>query len=193
MGQTSGLTVGRASEPESSHSKDHGAGGSVNRQTGGLTHTGPKGPMAEPFALSSGRRKEERDGERRRVRFRFPSLQPGQEGGWRTLRERKRMSNAARNWNLVWRVSCSELLALWKGRKLRSPSPRPSPQRRGRTIGRVATNRGLQTFRATNARAPSARGRGRGQVRLSHIGRTRRFLARPAWLPLLWGEGWGRL
>ena len=28
----------------------------------------------------------------------------------------------------------------------RSPSPRPSPQRRGRTIGRVATNRGIQTL-----------------------------------------------
>ena len=30
-----------------------------------------------------------------------------------------------------------------------------------------------------------------GQARLSHIGRTRKFVARPAWLPLLWGEGWG--
>ena len=46
----------------------------MNRQTGGLTHTGPKGPMAEPFALSSGRRKEERDGERMRVLFGFPFL-----------------------------------------------------------------------------------------------------------------------
>ena len=40
VGQTSGLTVGRASGPESPHSQTHGAGGSVNRQTGGLTHTG---------------------------------------------------------------------------------------------------------------------------------------------------------
>ena len=59
------------------------------------------------------------------------------------------LSNAARNWTLVWRVSGSELLALWKGRKPRSPSPRPSPQRRGRTIGRVVTNRGIQAARAT--------------------------------------------
>ena len=34
-----------------------------------------------------------------------------------------------------------------------------------------------------------ARGRGRCQARLSHIGRTRKLVARPAWLPLLWGEG----
>jgi len=87
------------------------------------------------------------------------------------------------------RVSGSGLLALWKGREPRSPSPRPSPQRRGRTIGRVATHRGLQTSRATNARAPSPRGRGRGQARLSHIGRTRKFVRWPEWLPLLWGEG----
>ena len=40
VGQTSGLTVGRASGPEFPHSQDHGAGGSVDRQTGGLTHTG---------------------------------------------------------------------------------------------------------------------------------------------------------
>jgi len=40
VGQTSGLTVGRASGPESPHPQAHGAGGSVNRQTGGLTHTG---------------------------------------------------------------------------------------------------------------------------------------------------------
>ena len=72
------------------------------------------------------------------------------------------LSNAARNWPLVWRVTCTELLAAWKRREVSSPSPRPSPQ-----------------------------GRGRGQARLSHIGRTRRFVARPAWLPLLWGEGWG--
>ena len=69
------------------------------------------------------------------------------------------MSNAARNWNLIWRVAGAELLARWKGREPRSPSPRPSPQ-------------------------------GRGQARLLHIGRTRRFVARPSLLPLL-GEGWG--
>ena len=40
VGRTSGLTVGRASGPEFTHPQDHGAGGSVNRQTGGLTHTG---------------------------------------------------------------------------------------------------------------------------------------------------------
>ena len=34
-----------------------------------------------------------------------------------------------------------------------------------------------------------SRGRGRGQARLSPIGRTRRLVARPAWLLLLWGEG----
>ncbi len=39
VGQTSGLTVGRASGPEFPHPQDHGAGGSVNRQTGGLPHT----------------------------------------------------------------------------------------------------------------------------------------------------------
>ncbi|MEI7940941.1 MAG: hypothetical protein WCK27_30070, partial [Verrucomicrobiota bacterium] len=38
---------------------------------------------------------------------------------------RTRMSNAARNWPLVWRVTCSELLAAWKRRELSSPSPRP--------------------------------------------------------------------
>ena len=37
MGQTSGLTVGRASGPEFPYSQDLGAGGSVIRQTGGLT------------------------------------------------------------------------------------------------------------------------------------------------------------
>ena len=76
-------------------------------------------------------------------------------------------------------------LKLWKGRKPRSPSPRPSPQRRGRTIGRGVTNRGIQTARATTDRAPSPRGSGRGQARRSHIGRTRKLAARPAWLPLL--------
>ena len=40
VGRTSGLTVGRVSGPEFTHPQDHGAGGSVNRQTGGLTHTG---------------------------------------------------------------------------------------------------------------------------------------------------------
>ena len=40
MGQTSGLTAGRVSGLEFPPSQDHGAGGSVNRQTGGLTHTG---------------------------------------------------------------------------------------------------------------------------------------------------------
>ena len=98
-------------------------------------------------------------------------------------------SNAARNWNLVWRVSGSELLALWQRREPRSPSPRPSPQRKGRTIGRVVTNRDIQTARATSDKAPSPLGR--GQARLPHIGRTRKLVARPAMLPLLWGEGWG--
>ena len=85
---------------------------------------------------------------------------------YRLVNECKRSSdwksNAASNWNLVWRVSGSELLALWKGRKPRSPSPRPSP-----------------------------RGRGKYQARLSPIGRTRKLVARPPWLPLLWGEGRG--
>ena len=72
-------------------------------------------------------------------------------------------SNATRSWNLVWRVSCSELLALWQGRKPRSPSPRPSPPGRGRTIGRVATNRGIQASRATPDRAPSPWGEGWGE------------------------------
>jgi len=40
VSQTSGLTVGWASGPEFPHCQDHGAGGSVNRQTGGLTHAG---------------------------------------------------------------------------------------------------------------------------------------------------------
>ena len=30
-----------------------------------------------------------------------------------------------------------------------------------------------------------------GQARLAPIGSTRKLVARPAWLPLLWGEGWG--
>ena len=90
----------------------------------------------------------------------------------------------------TWSGGCqAQNSALWQRRKPRSPSPRPSPQRRGRTIGRGATHRGLQTSRATNARAPSPRGRGRGQARLSHIGRTRKFVRWPEWLPLLWGEG----
>ena len=33
------------------------------------------------------------------------------------------LSNAARNWPLVWRVTCSELLAPWKRRELSSPRP----------------------------------------------------------------------
>ena len=37
----------------------------------------------------------------------------------------------------------------------------------------------------------TSQGRGRGQARRSHSVRTRRLVARPAWLPLLWGEGWG--
>ena len=37
----------------------------------------------------------------------------------------------------------------------------------------------------------TSQGRGRGQARRSHIVRTRRLVARPAWLPLLWGEGRG--
>ena len=41
VGQTSSLTVGRASEPEFHHFQDHGAGGSVNRQTSGLTTPEP--------------------------------------------------------------------------------------------------------------------------------------------------------
>jgi len=78
------------------------------------------------------------------------------------------LSHAARNWNLVWWVTGSELLALWKGRKPRSPSPRPSRQRRGRTIGRVATNRGLQPSRVTADRAPSPWGEGRGEGERGH-------------------------
>ena len=60
------------------------------------------------------------------------------------------------------RVSCSELLAPWKRRDLSSPSPQPSPQRRGR-----------------------------GQARRLQSVRARRLVARPAWLPLPWGEGRG--
>ena len=42
--------------------------------------------------------------------------------------------------------------------------PHPGPPRgRGRTIGRVATNRGLQTARATADRAPSPWGEGWGE------------------------------
>jgi hypothetical protein len=39
VGQTSGLPVSRASGPEFRRHQVHGAGGSVNRQTGGLPHT----------------------------------------------------------------------------------------------------------------------------------------------------------
>jgi heterodisulfide reductase subunit A len=39
VGQTSGLPVSRASGPEFRPHQVHGAGGSVNRQTGGLPHT----------------------------------------------------------------------------------------------------------------------------------------------------------
>ena len=81
---------------------------------------------------------------------------------WKSAIQQTWKSNAARNWNLVWRVSCSELLARWKRRELSSPSPRPSPQ-----------------------------GRGRCQARRSHSVRARRLVARPAWLPLPWGEGRG--
>ena len=42
-----------------------------------------------------------------------------------------RKIKSSRHWNLVWKVSCSALLALWKRRKLRSPSPRPSPRGEG--------------------------------------------------------------
>jgi len=38
VGQTSGLTVSRASDPEFHDFQDHGVGDSVNRQTGGLPH-----------------------------------------------------------------------------------------------------------------------------------------------------------
>ena len=38
------------------------------------------------------------------------------------------------------------------------PHPSPSPPRRGRAIGRVVTNRGLQAARAPSAKAPSPRG-----------------------------------
>ena len=65
----------------------------------------------------------------------------------------------ASDFKAAWRVWYSELLAPWKWRKPRSPSPRPSPQRRGRTIGRVATKRGIQASRAANVRAPSPLGR----------------------------------
>ena len=46
------------------------------------------------------------------------------------------------------------------------PSPRPSPQRRGRTIGRVATNRSSQRSRTTTDRAPSPWGEGWGEGEL---------------------------
>ena len=57
VGQTSGLTVGRASGPEFPHSQDHGAGGSVNRQTGGLTHPGTV-TLAQPAEPGSVGRKD---------------------------------------------------------------------------------------------------------------------------------------
>ena len=46
------------------------------------------------------------------------------------------------------------------------PSPRPSTQRRGRTIGRVATNRSSQRSRTTTDRAPSPWGEGWGEREL---------------------------
>ena len=39
---------------------------------------------------------------------------------------------------------------------------------------------------------PLPKGEGEGQARLSHIGRTRKLVERPAWLPLLWGDGGGK-
>ena len=72
------------------------------------------------------------------------------------------MSNTARNWNLVWRVSGSELLAPWKRLEPSSPSPRPLPKGEGDA-------------------KPDAR----------IIVRTRKLIARPAWLPRPWGEGRG--
>ena len=62
-----------------------------------------------------------------------PIVQPGlRRGGVPACRAqltcfgaRTLMSNAAGNRNLVWRVSCSELLAPWKRREFSSPSPRP--------------------------------------------------------------------
>ncbi len=65
----------------------------------------------------------------------------------------------------AWSGGCqAQNSALWKRRKPRSPSPRPSPQRRGRTIGRGVTNRGIQTSRATTGRAPSPWGEGWSEV-----------------------------
>ncbi len=45
--------------------------------------------------------------------------------------QRTRLSNAAKNWNLAWRVSGSELLAPWKRREPRSPHPGPLPKGEG--------------------------------------------------------------
>jgi hypothetical protein len=56
----------------------------------------------------------------------------------------------------------TDILIPWKRRELYSPSPRPSPQRRGRTIRRVATNRGISACSATHDGAPSPQGRGLG-------------------------------
>ena len=56
-------------------------------------------------------------------------------------------------------------------RSPRSPSPRPSPQRRGRTIGCAATSRGLEAFRTTGGEIPSPQGRGQGEGEMN----SRRF------------------
>ena len=56
----------------------------------------------------------------------------------------------------------TDILIPWKRRELYFPSPRPSPQRRGRTIRRVATNRGISACSATHDGAPSPQGRGLG-------------------------------
>ena len=102
-------------------------------------------------------------------------------------RARTCLSNAARNWNLVWRVSGSELLALWQ-RRPRSPSPRPSPEERENYRPRGDKSRHPDISRDDR---PSPLSLGRGPARLPHIGRTRKLVARLPWLPLLWGEGWG--
>ena len=56
---------------------------------------------------------------------------------------------------------------------------------------RLRGDKSRQTSRATHDRAPSPLGRRRCEARLSPIGRTRKLIARPPWLPLLWGAGWG--
>ena len=71
-------------------------------------------------------------------------LQPGMPATWTlTARALGPMALGIGTWSGGCQTQNS---ALWKRRKPRSPSPRPSPQRSGRAIDRVATNRGSMPF-----------------------------------------------